>query len=445
MLNILIVDDDVTFTLILKRFLGRQNYVTEVAHTVKDAVSKIQHASFDLFLFDYRLPDGTGLELLSTATALNKKVPVIIMTSFNDVRTAVKAMRMGVFDYITKPVNQDEILMLIEQATGKLADHSDEQPSYVLPSFVAGISDAYQKVQEQIKLIAPTDLSAIIQGESGTGKEYLARLIHSLSPRSANSFIAIDCGTLTRDLAGSELFGHLKGAFTGAVQTKKGKLEEANGGTLFLDEIGNLSYEVQIKLLRVIQERVIQPLGSNREVKIDVRIIAASNDDLWLSVQQGNFREDLYHRLNEFKVKIPPLREREADFQLFVDFFIEESNRVLHRNVSGISKEVQVVFTQYDWPGNIRELKNIIKRMVLLTKGEIAEMDTLPEEMLLHLKGTEPRQVGTDLKALQELNEKEMIEKALQQVKYNKSKAAKLLNIDRSTLYAKMEKYNISS
>lgn len=445
MLKILIVDDDVTFTLILKKFLGKYSYAIDVAYDVKGAIQKIQAESFDIFLFDYRLPDGTGLDLLSTLNALEKKVPVIIMTSFNDVKTAVKAMRLGVYDYITKPVNQDELLMLIEQALVNREVEAVREGKVILPPFVKGVSPLYLNVHEQINLIAPTELSAIIQGESGTGKEYLARLIHSLSNRVNKPFLAIDCGTLTTDLAGSELFGHLKGSFTGAVQNKAGKLEEANGGTLFLDEIGNLSYDVQMKLLRVIQERIIQPIGSNKEVQIDVRIIAASNDDLWLNVQHGKFREDLYHRLNEFKIKVPPLRERPEDFQLFVDFFIQESNLVLKKKVKGISQEVRDIFHRYEWPGNIRELKNIIKRMVLLTKSEISGIEVLPEEMFQHIDANVKPKAETNLKAIQEVNEKELIEKILLQVKYNKSKAAKLLNIDRSTLYAKLEKYNISS
>jgi len=286
-------------------------------------------------------------------------------------------------------------------------------------------------------------MSVIIQGESGTGKEYIARLIHSLSDRGAKPFVAVDCGTLSAELAASELFGHLKGSFTGAILNKKGKLEEADGGTLFLDEIGNLSYEVQVKLLRVLQERVIQPIGSNKEVKIDIRIVVATNEDLKAGVRNGKFREDLYHRFNEFKIEVPPLRKRISDFPLFVDFFIRESNRVLHRNVKQLSPEVQEIFSNYDWPGNIRELKNIIKRLVLLSKGEIASKDCLPEEMILDI-GHPFRPEGTDIKAWQENKERELIEKTLKEVKYNKSKAAKLLNIDRSTLYVKMEKYNIN-
>ena len=440
--TVLVVDDDVTLTQILKIFLNKKGYSATVAHNVADAKRILDKEAYDLFLFDYRLPDGTGLDIMSAATSKNIKAPMIIMTSFNDVRTSVQAMRMGAFDYIIKPVNPDELLMVIKEAIGKNDNTNTNLNRFDLPDFVKGNSPESQKLHDQVELIASTEISVIIQGESGTGKEYIARLIHSLSDRGNKPFVAVDCGTLSAELAGSELFGHLKGSFTGAMQNKKGKLEEADGGTLFLDEIGNLSYEVQVKLLRVLQERVIQPIGSNKEIKIDVRIVVATNEDLKACVRNGKFREDLYHRFNEFKIGVPPLRKRISDFPLFVDFFIRESNRVLHRNVKQLSPEVLEIFRNYDWPGNIRELKNIIKRLVLLSTGEIAYKEGLPEEMILDIN--QPFQsVGTDIKAWQENKEKELIEKTLREVKYNKSQAAKLLNIDRSTLYVKMEKYNI--
>jgi two-component system, NtrC family, response regulator HydG len=440
--TILVVDDDVTFTQILKVFLSKNGYSVDVAHNVTDAARILDKGTYHLYLFDYRLPDGTGLDIMSAATIKNKKAPTIIMTSFNDVRTSVKAMRLGAFDYIIKPINPDELLMVIKEALRKNESPGTNSNKLDLPDFVKGISPESQKLHDQVKLIASTEMSVIIQGESGTGKEYIARLIHSLSGRGNKPFIAIDCGTLSAELATSELFGHLRGSFTGAMQNKKGKLEEADGGTLFLDEIGNLNYEVQVKLLRVLQERVIQPIGSNKEIKIDVRIVVATNEDLKSGVRNGKFREDLYHRFNEFKIEVPPLRKRISDFPLFVDFFIQESNRVLHRNVKQLSPEVLEIFRNYDWPGNIRELKNIVKRLVLLSTGEIAHKDCLPEEMILDISHPfQPEE--TDIKAWQENIERELIEKTLREVKYNKSKAAKLLNIDRSTLYVKMEKYGM--
>jgi len=315
--------------------------------------------------------------------------------------------------------------------------------SVITPNkFVDGDSEKSTQLNDYVNLVAPTNVSVILQGESGTGKEHIARSIHSKSKRSASPFVAIDCGTLSSELAASELFGHSKGAFTGAMQDKKGQFEMADKGTFFLDEVGNLSYEVQVKLLRTLQEKVVQPIGSNRNVKIDVRIIAATNDDLLSKVKEGSFREDLYHRLNEFKILIPALRQRKEDLAQFIQHFISLSNMELGKNVKTVSEEVMQIFTQYEWPGNLRELKNIIKRSVLLSKGDTIEKESLPEEMILEVLEN-PSLSEFDLKALQELNEREMIVKTLQEVKYNKTKAARLLNIDRKTLYLKIAKYNL--
>ncbi|WP_118974964.1 sigma-54-dependent transcriptional regulator [Taibaiella koreensis] len=438
--TILLVDDDVTFTKIVEQFLKRNGYVIDTCHRVTEATVLLQTRSYALLLLDYRLPDGTGLDVMRIAQQQALRIPAIIMTSFNDVRTAVKAMQSGALDYITKPVNQDELLMLIRDAIQ--AQHHAQGTAAVQSSFVEGISQSTKKILQQISLIAPTDMSVIIYGESGTGKEYIARQIHEQSHRSGRPFIAVDCGTISPELAPSELFGHVKGAFTGALQNKTGKFEEANGGTLFLDEIGNLSYEVQVKLLRALQERTAYPVGGSKMIRFDIRIIVATNDDLKAKAGRGNFREDLYHRLNEFRIDVQPLRQRMEDLPLFVAHFIKQSNEALHRNVSQLSPEVVEIFEKYDWPGNIRELKNIVKRLVLLADGTIAGKADLPEDMLLDLEpSTTP--FSPDLKLDQEQREKALIEKTLKEVNYNKLKAARLLNINRSTLYAKMEKYNI--
>jgi len=263
-----------------------------------------------------------------------------------------------------------------------------------------------------------------------------------MSKRSNGPFVAIDCGSLSKELAASELFGHKKGAFTGALQDKIGQFEAADGGTLFLDEIGNLGYDVQIKLLRALQERIIVPIGATQQIKVDVRLIAATNEDLMVNAANGDFRDDLYHRLNEFKIEVPPLRKRGEDLGIFIQHFVEKANEELGRNVRELSKEVMDVFHKYDWPGNLRELNNVIKRLVLLSKEEVATLNALPAEMITAMEDQQ-KPTGSDLKALQETHEKEMIEKVLQEVRYNKSKAAKLLNIDRKTLYYKIEKYHI--
>lgn len=435
--KILIVEDDFTFIQIIEGFLVKKGFETVHAPNTKQAVKFLQEDTFDLLLSDYRLPDGTGLDVLNHVINHSLGLPTIIMTSFNDVRTAVKSMQMGAYDYITKPINPDELLMVIGKSLNKKAEHPAE-----LINFIKGKSAVADKLYEHINLVAPTQMSVIIQGESGTGKEFAAKTLHLQSKRADQPFIAIDCGALSKDLAASELFGHVKGAFTGAMTDKKGQFEVANGGTLFLDEVGNLSYEVQVKLLRALQERIIQPLGSTKKIAVDVRIITATNDDLLNSIQQGEFREDLYHRLNEFKIMLPPLRERGKDLELFIDHFVSLSNAELDRSVKNIAPDAKELLLKYDWPGNLRELGNVIKRMVLLTQSDTATIDSLPDEMRLAVHQA-PRFSGSDLKATNESNEKQLISETLIKVKYNKSKAAKLLNIDRKTLYSKMERYGI--
>ena len=452
MAKILVIEDDRTFSRILEGFLGKNKHEAAVAHTAKEGIKTFQSGSFDLVLLDYRLPDAKDLEVLAAIKEDSPQVPVIIMTSFSDIRTAVKAIKSGAYEYITKPVNPDELLMILQKALQKGKEGSArssevaQQPSS--DDFVKGKSEVSKKLHEHISLVAPTDMSVIIEGESGTGKEYVANEIHRQSKRVRKPFVAVDCGALSKDLAASELFGHVKGAFTGAVGDKSGQFEEASGGTLFLDEVGNLSYEVQIKLLRALQERIIQPVGSNKEIKVDVRIITATNDDLKASVKAGEFREDLYHRLNEFRLKVPALRDRGNDLDEFSEAFRRKANAELKRQTTRFSAEVTEIFKAYDWPGNLREMKNVIKRAVLLTEGEVIGITSLPREMIEAVKNpdagsTRPGAPVYDLKALQEAQERELIVKTLHEVRYNKSKAARILNIDRKTLYLKMEKYGI--
>lgn len=443
MANILLVEDDLTFSQLLQGFLQKHGHVIDAVPDVKGCLKLLEQQAYDLLLLDYRLPDGNGLDIFVKAREKGSKIPAIIMTSFNDVRTAVKAIQAGAFDYITKPVNPDELLMLMSNALVPKAMQTSVA-TVIKDDFIKGKSPDADKLHEYMDIVAPTDLSVLIQGESGTGKEYAARLIHQQSKRADRPFVAIDCGALSKELAASELFGHVKGAFTGAVSDKKGLFEAAESGTLFLDEVGNLSYEVQLKLLRALQEKIIQPLGSTRQIPVNIRLITATNDDLAGTVGTGDFRLDLYHRINEFKIQLPPLRERGKDLELFIEHFISLSNQELERNVQNISDETKHALQQYDWPGNLRELKNVIRRMVLLTKTPIASVESLPEEMLLSIMHP-PKVNDTDLKLLNETNEREMIQKTLQKVKYNKSKAAKLLNIDRKTLYSKIERYGIDS
>lgn len=449
MARILLVEDDVTFAKTLEGFLTRHGHQAIVTSNVKTSSEQLEKQKFDLLLLDYRLPDGTGLDVFKSARESDQMCPAIFMTSFNDVSTAVRAMKMGAFNYITKPVNPDEFLLQVNEALEKRkpAPVVEPAPREVKQDnkYVVGESSAAKKLEEHIHLVAPTEMSVIIQGESGTGKEYVARSIHAKSKRADKRFIAVDCGTLTSNLASSELFGHVKGAFTGALSDKKGVFEAANGGTIFLDEIGNLSYQVQVKLLRAIQERTIQRVGDNKDIEVEVRILCATNEDLQARVEEGKFREDLYHRLNEFKILVPPIRLREEDLEAFAQHFMEESNAYLNRNVKRFSPEILQIFKRYDWPGNLRELRNVVRRSVLLTQGEVIGKETLPEDMVTSLRQQKEGKVksGTDLKSIQEKTEKELIAKTLDEVKYNKSKAAKLLNIDRKTLYNKMAMYGI--
>lgn len=443
MASILVIEDDVTFSRILESFLSKNQHEVTHCHTVKEAHKILTQDRFDLVLLDYRLPDGIGMDVLSFLHKTGNTVPVIIMTSFHDIRTAVKTVKLGAFDYITKPVIPEELLMIVKEAIQdeKQSDTQQTTKKVEVSEMIVGESTVAQQTQTHIELVAPTELSVIIQGESGTGKERAARQIHQLSKRADKQFVAIDCGALSSELAASELFGHMKGAFTGALTDKKGQFEIADGGTLFLDEVGNLSYEIQVKLLRALQEKEIQPLGSGKTQKINVRIITATNDDLLNSVKEGKFREDLYHRLNEFKIQLPALKDRLEDLPLFIDHFIRLSNIELQKSVKGVSEDVFHLFHRYDWPGNLRELKNIIKRAVLLSPGDWIEITAIPEEMVAAIEFSST--VGTGLKEQQSLSEKELIEEVLRKTRYNKAKAAKLLQINRTTLYYKMAKYNI--
>lgn len=465
MAKLLLIEDDLTFTRLIKTFLTKHGYEVDNCTDIKSGLATIRNGSYDLLLLDYRLPDGNSLDMLNSLRDEGIKIPSLIMTSFQDIRTAVKAMRSGVLDYITKPINPEELLMVVKKGVEQPRPTEDVavQPMFNKPrstsespeALIEGVSKVAQEVFKYVRLVAPTDMSVIVQGESGTGKENISRMIHLNSTRASKPFIAIDCGSLSKDLASSELFGHVKGAFTGALTDKKGQFEMANGGTLFLDEIGNLGYDVQIKLLRVLQERIVVPVGSTKPIKLDVRLIVATNDDLLTSVANGDFREDLYHRLNEFKIQVPPLRERREDMPLFIDYFLRKVSYDLNKQVTAISPELERLFANYDWPGNLRELNNVIKRLVLLTTGNVAQVESLPDEMRRTIeKGTyhtattvdeaETRSTNSsDLKALKEEQEKEMIERVLTEVKFNKTKAAKILNIDRKTLYYKISKYQI--
>ena len=445
-----IVEDDVAFGKMLTSFLERKGFNVSVSLSGENARKTISENKFDLLITDLKLPDDSGLDLLEFSQKNSPNTKVILMTGYAEVDTAVKAIKKGALDYISKPFRPEELLMIIE-ADSQNSESSEEyisetvepkkpasQPTSEKPRFVIGISESSKKFNEYLKLVGPTDMCVLIQGESGTGKEVAAKAIHNYSSRKDKNFVAVDCGAIPKEIAASEFFGHIKGSFTGAVNDKKGHFEAADGGTLFLDEVGNLSYENQIQLLRALQERRIKPVGSNTEINVDVRILSATNEDLLKAVSEGKFREDLYHRLNEFSIHISSLHERKEDLFLFIEYFLNEANKSLGKEVVGLSKEVEEAFKNYAWPGNLRELRNVIKRSVLLTNSALIPLEVIPREVLFAEK---PKKETVDFS--KESNEKQLILNALKEADFNKTKAAKLLNITRKTLYNKLEHYQI--
>jgi two-component system response regulator HydG len=490
MAKILVIDDDNDMCMLLNRFLTRNGYEVMTVNTGNAASEWMKKNEPDLVLCDFKLDDITGAQMLVKIKEVHPAAIVIIITGYSDVKDAVEVMKMGAYDYVTKPLYPDEILLTIKKALSE--DGSAAQPSKTYaptaapatngarPSassqklkgtsdsnYIMGDSPEFANIIKQIALVAPTNYSVIIYGESGSGKEAIAQQIHKNSKRANKPFVAIDCGALSKELAGSELFGHEKGAFTGALNQKIGSLEIANEGTIFLDEIANLSYDIQVSLLRVVQERKIRRVGGNKDIEIDVRIIIASNERLWDAARNGKFREDLYHRFNEFSIEVPPLRERKGDIMLFSRFFLEKTNAELGKNVKDFSPEVQSILNNYVWYGNLRELKNVVKRATLLTDGEYVEVRSLPFEISNYAKlqfdapaqgnnapqqmtASEPRvekSVANNIPFENKLKsanidaEYEVILDALKQSNFNKSKAAKLLNIDRKTLYNKMKQF----
>ena len=458
--SILIVEDDLTFSTMLKTWLGKKGFSVDTASSNARARKQLDAQSYDLILSDLRLPDQDGIFLLSWMKEQGYDIPLIIMTGYADIQSAVQAIKHGASDYISKPVQPDELLKKIDEAlqgkalptapqagTGKtpsapkasgrkIVPHS----TTVLPSnFLEGESEAARQLYNYVGLVAPTPMSVLINGASGTGKEYVAHRIHQLSKRADKPFIAIDCGSIPKELAASEFFGHVKGSFTGALNDKTGAFVEANGGTLFLDEIGNLSYEVQIQLLRALQERRIRPVGSNKEIEVDVRLVSATNENLQQAIEKGNFREDLYHRINEFTLRMPALKERQEDILLFANFFLDQANRELDRQLIGFDTAASQALQTYSWPGNLRQLKNIVKRATLLAQSNFITLAELGYELQEPVRST-----GTQTFSLHdEAAEKKRILEALKQTGNNKSKAAVLLGIDRKTLYNKLKLYDI--
>lgn len=443
MRSILIVEDDITFSLMLSTWLRKKNFEVNAVAAITEAKKMIEKKSFDMVLSDLRLPDGDGIALLRWLDEHSFSLPVIVMTGYAEIQTAVQAIKLGASDYISKPINPQDLLKKIEEicsektmsASSVKANTEERNEEYIRGKSINAV-----QMYDHVKLVAPTDMSVLINGDSGTGKEYIARLIHNQSARSNAPFVAVDCGAIPKELAASEFFGHIKGSFTGAIENKTGAFVAADGGTIFLDEIGNLTYEVQVQLLRALQERKVKPIGSNQEIPINVRLISATNENLRQAIEKGEFREDLYHRINEFTIRIPSLKERTEDIILFANHFLDQANSELNKTIVGFDNAVVELFCAYSWPGNLRQMKNAIKYGTLLATGRFITLADLPEELTM-AKEPDNTPAVTQLKS--ENHERSLIVRALQETDNNKSKAAKLLGIDRKTLYNKLRNYNI--
>ena len=447
--HILIVEDDLTFATMMQTWLRKKGFDVDRVSSVSAAARQLTDTpNFDLILSDLRLPDHDGLFLLEWMRKHNLRIPFIVMTSYAEVQNAVLAMKTGASDYIAKPVQPDILLQKIRDAlstpepapTPQPATPAPEvkaqEPTADVPRYIEGKSEASRQLYEYVGLVAPTPMSVLILGASGTGKEYVARRIHELSPRRDKPFFALDCGAIPKEVAASEFFGYVKGTFTGATTDKTGAFVEANGGTLFLDEVGNLSYDVQVQLLRALQERKVRPLGGAHEIDVDIRLVCATNGDLASLVADGQFREDLYHRINEFTIYMPELKDRGADIFLFADLFIKHANADLGRDVIGLDDKASERIASYAWPGNLRELNNVMRRATLLAKGKHIGLPDL-ERSMAPSTPTEP------LALHDEQTEQQRIEAALRATGGNKSKAAQLLAVDRKTLYNKMKRYGM--
>lgn len=488
MQKILVIDDDKDVCLLLERFLKRQDFEVKVASKGREGLKMLNEDVPDLVLSDFKLGDITGGELLKEVKKAHPALPVIIITGYSDIKVAINVMKNGAFDYVTKPLFPEEILNTIKKALVSAGDQTtseevaetvetkakEKKSSKKKTGYIFGTSQASKNLVNQINLVAPTNFSVIIYGESGAGKEAVAREIHHRSDRRDKPFVAMDCGAISNELAGSELFGHVKGSFTGAVTDKTGHFELANGGTLFLDEVANLSYDVQVSLLRVVQERKLKPIGGTKEKEVDVRIIVASNEQLLAAAKKGKFREDLYYRFNEFEINVPALRHRDKDIMMYAEFMLDGVNDELNKSILGFSDEVIEVFKTYPWHGNIRELKNVVRRAALLCQTDMIKVANLPYELVNHdhihfaeseneqeanpnflrsnstkeimadlIKPTHHSRMPADLKEAAKEAEAELIVRTLKEVNFNKSKAARILNIDRKTLYNKIKYYNL--
>lgn len=474
--SVLIIDDEADMCEMLSQILGQEGFVTYAAHDGISGLDLFTKTSPHAVILDLRMPGMDGMEVLKRIRQANSETPVIIITAYGEIQSAVEAVKLGAYNYFNKPFNNDEVVFAVKKAIEERAMRQEirmlkSQLSFAMPLFEQmGNSSEIVKVNELVECVAPTNFTVVVYGETGSGKELIARSIHNRSPRCGKPFVVVDCGSIPETLIESELFGFEKGTFTGADQKKTGQVEIASGGTLFLDEIGNLPKSMQGKLLRVLQERQVRRLGSNKEIDVDVRVVVAGNERLEYLVESGHFRMDLYQRLNEFCIEIPPLRKRKDDIVFLCKRFLDITNKELGKDIRGITKEALEILLAYAWPGNVRELKNVIRRAVLLA-GDVIE----PQHLLIKAQeqqqeaGSVFRQktdganqkaghtISLDLdlnndSALSlrdmvakcvEIAEKKLITEVLQKTGGNKSRAAKILKIDYKTMHYKVKNYGI--
>lgn len=427
MKTILIIEDDVVFSRSIGNWLKKQGMECERVTTLASAKKSLAVKEFDLILADLRLPDGNSTELLRWMNEQCFSTPFLIMTNYGQVENAVEAMQLGAVNYLCKPVQPDKL----QEAIGKVFSRSKQDGN----AFYRGDSIKARDMQRQIGLVASSDISVLLRGASGTGKEHVARELHEQSSRKNKPYVTVDCGSLSEELAASEFFGYRKGSFTGADSDKAGLFQEADGGTLFLDEVGNLSYKTQMLLLRALQEKCYKPVGSTKERGFDIRLIAATNENLEEAIAKGRFREDLFHRLNEFTIRVPQLSECPEDVLPLARFFLKHFSEEYRKKMQGFDRLAEAALKQYPWPGNIRELRNTVRRALLLTSGDWITVTDLNLDL-------RPDQEETPC-LTEEDKEKQLLLQTLEQTGNNRAKAAKMLNISRTTLYEKLRKYGI--
>jgi len=445
--NILVVDDEETMRDSCQQALSQDGNRVEVAEDGSTALAMLEKESFDLVILDLKMPGLSGMEVLEKVKEEYPEVVVVVITGYATIESAVEAMKKGAYDFIPKPFTPDSLRVIVKRALEKRRLSLEnvllrtELKGRFGPEVIVGQGTSMQKVEELVRQVAPTDSTVLISGETGTGKELVARAIHSHSSRKDKPFIVVDCGGLVESLFESELFGHVKGSFTGATETKYGRFEVANGGTVFLDEIGNISMNIQTKLLRVLQEKEITRVGSSQVIKVDVRIVAATNKDLLKCVEEQTFREDMFYRLSVVPIVLPPLRERGEDIPLLANHFLKKYNEKREKSVTAISAEAMKVLTEYDWPGNVRELENVVERAVVLTKSRVIEP---PDLWYYELGSKTPSSSDTDeVKSLADA-EKGHIMRVVNMFDGHLGKASEALGIDRKTLRLKLRKYRIA-